>query len=272
MPKRLKSFLYRRWPELAAASEAYSAVRSIRKAGVRETPWGFRFIGPVEMQEGRFEKEEAQVIRDCISRADVFIDVGANVGYYTCLARSLGRIVIAVEPLSQNLQFLYSNLEANGWRDVEVHPLGLSAAPGLAVLHGTGTAASLVEGWAGPSTKHRPIPLTTLDALLAGRFRARKLFIKVDVEGVEFDLLQGAGETLRRDLPPVWIVETGIGGWCPESHDSRFREIFELFWSLGYRSRTVGRETVPVTEKEVAAWLKEQSTDGFSNFLFEKAG
>jgi FkbM family methyltransferase len=272
MSESLKSSLYRRWPALAAASEAYSNTRSIRKAGVRQTPWGFRFIGPVEMQEGRFEEDEARIIRDCISKADVFVDVGANVGYYTCLARSLNRTVIAVEPLLQNLQFLYANLEANGWRDVEVHPLGLSAAPGLAVLHGTGTAASLVEGWAGPSTKHRTIPLTTLDFVLAGRFLDRKLFIKVDVEGVEFDLLRGAGETLRKDLSPVWIVETGIGGWCPESPDSRFREIFALFWSLGYDSRTAGRETVRVTEKEVDSWLERKSTDGFSNFLFEKAG
>lgn len=272
MSESLKSYIYRRWPELAAASEAYSAARSLRRAGVRQTPWGFRFIGPAEMQEGRFEEEEARTIRECLDRTEVFVDVGANVGYYTCLARSLERVVIAVEPLPQNLQFLYANLEANGWRDVEVHPLGLSAAPGLAVLHGTGTAASLVEGWAGPSTKRRTIPLTTLDILLAGRFRDRRLFLKVDVEGVEYDLLLGAEDTLRRDLAPVWIVETGIGGWCPESHDSRFREIFERFWSLGYRSRTVGRETVPVTEKEVASWLERKSTDGFSNFLFEKSG
>ncbi len=270
MIDRLKAALYRAFPEFAAASEAYQATREIRKAVPRPTPFGFTFMGPEAMQDGTFEAEETGLLREILQGADIFVDVGANIGFYTCLARSMGRRVISVEPLSRNLQFLYANLQANGWTDVEVLPLGLSNRPGQAVLHGSGTSASLVENWAGSSNKRRVIPLSTLDTLLGERFAGRKLVVKIDVEGVEYDVLQGASHTLGRRPSPAWFIETGLGGWSPEGYSSRFGDIFEIFWSSGFDAHIAMKGGKVVTRDDVTSWLHRQDTDGFSNFIFSK--
>ena len=76
------------------------------------------------MQDGSYEIDETRNIIACLKDAEVFIDIGANVGYYTCIARSMDIKVLAVEPLWHNLQYIYHNLNINNWTDVEVYPVG----------------------------------------------------------------------------------------------------------------------------------------------------
>ena len=103
-----------------------------------------------EMLIGTFEPEEMGLVESHLSGAQVFVDVGANIGLYTCLARSRGRHTIAIEPQQKNLSILYFNLRENLYNDVEVYPLGLSDQPGITVLYGaSGTSASLISGWSG---------------------------------------------------------------------------------------------------------------------------
>ena len=65
------------------------------------------------MTEGTFETEEVELIKSNILKSAVFVDVGANIGFYTCIARSLRKYVIAIEPQPQNLYCLYANLNNN---------------------------------------------------------------------------------------------------------------------------------------------------------------
>lgn len=67
------------------------------------TPWGFQLAGHAGMSSGKFEPEETRVVRDCLQDVDVLVNVGANIGYYCCHALSLGKPVIAVEPIARNL-------------------------------------------------------------------------------------------------------------------------------------------------------------------------
>jgi len=57
------------------------------------------------MMRGVFEPTETQIIRDLVKEAGVFIDVGANIGYYVCHALQANPLcaVIALEPLPSNL-------------------------------------------------------------------------------------------------------------------------------------------------------------------------
>ena len=109
----LKSFIYKWRPEFAVASEFYGAYRDFRKAGFKKTPYGFLMAGPASMQDGSYEVDETKNIIACLKEAEVFIDIGANVGYFTCIARSMNVKVIAVEPLWHNLQYIYHNLNIN---------------------------------------------------------------------------------------------------------------------------------------------------------------
>ncbi len=266
----IKSFIYRRRPELAVASEFYGAYRNFRRAGFKKTPYGFMLSGYKAMQEGSYEAEETKIIIEYLKNADVFIDIGANIGYYSCIARSMNLKVLSFEPLWHNLQYIYNNMDINNWTDVEVYPLGLSDKPGLAVLYGVGTAASFIKDWAGISTKKRVVPLSTLDIIAAKRFSGSRLVIKIDVEGVELSVLKGATEILSLSPAPVWIVETGLTGHFPDGTNPNFIKVFETFWSMGYAAYSMENERQEIiTKEQVRNWIKNLDTEGQYNFLFK---
>ncbi len=233
------------------------------------TSLGFRFGGYSHMVDGEFEPLESRFIGDELASTDVFVDVGANIGYYTCMARAKSVHTIAIEPLDSNLRVLYKNVSANGWRDgVEVFPVALSDVPGLLELYGTNTGASLIPGWAGRArSKGRIVPVSTLDTLLASRFEGQRLLIKVDVEGVEHQVLRGAARTLARNPAPRWIVEvcltenqTGI--------NPHFLDVFETFWSHGYRAETL-EERRAITAEDAKEWIiNGRRSFGSYNVLF----
>ena len=267
----IKSYLYARRPELAVASEFYGSYRNLRKAGFKKTPYGFLMAGIPSMQDGSYEADEVGHFIEHLRKADVLIDVGANVGYFSLIARSLNKKVVAVEPLWNNLQFIYHNLSVNDWLDVEVFPVGLADRPGVSVLYGVGTAASFIKDWAGISTKKRMVPVTTLDILTSGRFIGQELLIKIDVEGLEYSVLKGAASTLARKPAPVWIVESGLTGHFPGGVNENFSQLFELFRSHGYTARGLEADTgEPITEAQVKSWVENLNADGQYNFLFKK--
>jgi FkbM family methyltransferase len=166
------------------------------------TAEGFRLVTGLHpayrlMREGKFEVEETKIISNLLPRVDAFIDVGANLGYYACLALHMRKPVIAFEPQSHNLRILYKNMFLNGWeKEIEIVPMALSDRPGLLTLYGaSGPSASLVMGWDGYSSRFKKtVPVSTLDNILGGRLENQRLLIKVDVEGAEYQVLRGGGD------------------------------------------------------------------------------
>jgi FkbM family methyltransferase len=222
----LRLLIHRRLPLLG---RAYHRFRERAWQKVPAAVGNFRIFVPPAMLD-RAPTERATFIREA-KFADVCVDVGANVGLYTCLAASLSKPTIAIEPLPENLAVLYRNLALNSFKHVEVLPVGLSDQAGISEICGYGDMASFVPGWsAGSASRHQLVPTSTLDILLAGRFQGKRLFIKVDVEGFEEVLLAGAVATLARTPKPVWLVEI-----LPTSG----LRSFETFCRFGYKSTPI---------------------------------
>ncbi len=236
------------------------------------TPFGFQLLGDPAMQSGEFEPEETQLFRDLVENADVFVDIGANIGYYSCIARSMGKKVVSFEPMAANLRTLYQNLAVNNWDDIEVWPLGLSDAPGVVTIYGQGTGASLVPGWAGSSAAFsHTISVSTLDTLLGPRFEDENMFVKIDVEGAELGVLKGAQNVLRRTPKAVWLIEITLteNRTCC---NPKFVETFEQFWANNYEAFTADAQRRKVTKSDVARWAAEGKVDfGTYNYLFMPA-
>ncbi len=268
--------LVERNPRLAMAYRHYRDMGHFVRSPV-ETPFGFRFSGHPAMEAGTFEPNEVRVVKQLLQDAEVLINVGANVGYYCCFALQAGRRVLAIEPVPNNLQYLYRNMVANGWADqAEVLPVAIGARRGLVDIFGGGTAASLLEGWAGiPSAYRQTVPLTTLDDSVRGRFDGQRCFILIDVEGAELDVLKGAASLLRREPKPVWMVEVNIDEHQPRGVDlnPRLRETFEVFEECGYEAWSVGETLVPLAYDEVrqVACTGINTLDGH-NFVFAVPG
>ena len=143
-----------------------------------------------------------------LRHVSLVVDVGANIGYYSVLAAHSGKEVIAIEPLRENIDLLNVNLLHNGLPDVEVFPLAVSDRSGIAELYGAATMASLVRGWGKAVEYQRQlISTTTFDRLLSHRLHAVPTFIKIDVEGFEYEVLMGAEAILAQEPKPIWMVE-----------------------------------------------------------------
>jgi len=241
------------------------------------TPLGFRLVGNAAMERGKFEREETDLIRALLQEADMFINVGANIGYYCCLAASAGKPVIAFEPIALNLQFLLKNVEANGWGElVDIVPVALSDSPGVAKIYGGGTGASLVKGWAnGPEHYPTLVATSTLDAEAGPRVAGKRCLVVVDIEGAEMRMLGGARGLLAMSPRAMWIVEISVGEHQPRgvALNPQLLETFQVFWAGGYEAWTTSRPYRRVEPAEVRGIVASGvDTLGTHNFLFVEAG
>jgi FkbM family methyltransferase len=133
-----------------------------------------------------------------------FIDVGANIGYFSCLMSKLagpaGK-VLAIEPEPQNLKLLEQNIAINNLTNVVVHPCALGASTGAAMLglykSSNRGRHSILETDAKSRVK---VPVRTLDDLAkdSGKNIKSWSLAKIDVEGYEGFVIDGAKETLHQ--------------------------------------------------------------------------
>jgi FkbM family methyltransferase len=256
-----------------ALGRYYRCLRDI--AGRRQsipTRFGFTLSGDPAMANENWESSEIAFFLEMLQSHEVVIDVGANVGLYTCLAASHRKRVLAIEPLRRNQDYLYRNLWENRFLDVEVLPMGLSGKIGLGRIYGFGGIASFVPGWAqAQESRFSVVPVTTLDTLAATRFQGGKVLIKLDVEGFELEVLSGAAATLMLAPKPTWLIEVLLrdkvipGGGM----NARFYEIFDLFWKKGYSCAMANGRRSPVLPSDVMRWTAIGQVDGdTTNFIF----
>jgi FkbM family methyltransferase len=224
------------------------------------------------MASGMFEPFETRVIRELLPQIDIFINVGANIGYYCCHALSLGKPTIAVEPITSNLQYLLNNVKSNGWdKQIQVFPVALGESHNVLDIWGVGTAASLIKGW-GSNPKQYPtrVPVLTLDKILGEDIIGKKALILIDVEGAEYLVLKGAIETLQNTPKPIWIIEITTTEHQPTEvvTNPHFKKTFELFFNLGYRAFTVEENPREIFKRDVNEIIANKISPGVHNFVF----
>jgi FkbM family methyltransferase len=264
--------LVERFPRLALLYRSLRDSRSIGKTP-QMTPLGFKFIGCPEMEAGTYEMHESVLFEKCLANADIFIDAGANVGYYCCKALKEGKKTIAFEPIALNLRYLYKNIEANGWtHDIEVFPMALGDKTGLVEIYGGAMGATLVKGFNSVSEDYkRLVPLSTLDTVLGGRLSGKRCFFVIDVDGAEKQTLEGASRHLSMMPKPIWMVEVQITDHQPKDTkiNPELVSTFQLFYKNGYRAFTADDRLRPVLLDELSK-INETGVDTLHthNFLF----
>ncbi len=163
------------------------------------------------MFEGYWEMPVTQVVASLMRPGMTGVDVGANQGYYTLLMAGLagdeGR-VHAVEPNARMVALLRRSVAVNGFaRRVHVHarPLGADDARRvvLRVPDGTPSGAYLEAAGGGPDDPDAMLT-ATLDGILGDE---RVDFIKIDAEGSERAIWEGARRILARGAPLTVVME-----------------------------------------------------------------
>lgn len=200
---------------------------------------------------GWYEPETIAMIRRFVRHGQNCIDIGANVGAITiALADACGPngIVHAFEPGPDYYTRLCKNLELNPDLNtrVKVHSVGLSDSPGQApwqassIYMGTASMYKAIRDMSRPTLK---LPVVRLDDYNPIARLSSIGFVKIDVDGLELQILKGSTGTIRRHKP-VLYVETTM--WNDEMRAAA-QEIELLLETLGYDLFKIDEKTLEIT-------------------------
>lgn len=273
MARRLLSLLrpvVDRFPRIASLYRTFRD-QSCSIENPELTPWGFKLAGNPSMVQGVFEPDETQLVRSILEEVDILVNVGANIGYYCCHALSMGKQVIAFEPIQRNVRYLCSNIKANNWPRIEIYPVALSNSAGVLEMYGGNTGASILKGWAGtPESYVTLVPTSTLDIILGNRLQGKKALILVDIEGAEKWMLEGALNILATEPKPIWIVEILSKEFQPSGVEinPNFKDTFQLFFQNGYQAYTADHNLNRITTDDLDHVLDGSSKYSTHNFMF----
>ncbi len=142
---------------------------------------------------------------------DLFVDVGANIGSYTVLAAAgVGAACIAFEQGSAAFAWLERNVRLNGIADrTELHRQAVGARSGQVALTADGDTVNHIVTDPTADARTETVAMTTLDEALAGR---TPLMVKIDVEGFETEVLDGAAHTLNAPTLRCVLLELNGSG------------------------------------------------------------
>lgn len=169
----------------------------------------------------------------------VFVDIGANIGWYSLQAAHSGQLarVVAIEPDVGNHRLLQANIAANAMQArIEAVACAAGSEAGLARLHrykpsNLGRHSLLVDHGLGGSW----VPVLTVDGLLAslGLAEAPILALKIDVEGYEPWVLAGAPAALRRTRALLIELSPGLSA----AGDAEMGAMLDLIAQAGFVPR-----------------------------------
>jgi len=191
---------------------------------------------------GAFEPGTRKTLRALVNPGDTVFDIGANVGAHTLtLAESVSRSgkVFAFEPAD----FAFDKLQRNLALNPELAPRTFPQQIVLAAKPSEQPEPEIYASWplesgAAVHPKHRGrlvsaarARVDTLDAFVAHQGLARLDLIKIDVDGHELPVFQGAAETLRR-FHPVLVMEMSPYIHAERGHN--FADFVALLKNSGY--------------------------------------
>lgn len=210
---------------------------------------------------GSFEAANTNILIDIFgeSSGGVYVDVGANFGWYTCLfskfAGSDGQ-VFSVEPDSSNLKLLRQNVAQNALNNVTIFPCAVSKERGFLQLHkapptNPGMHSFVTQGHTPERPEDQHIEMRTLDDLLSQTSGTINL-LKMDIEGFEVNALLGAQATLQRCKYLLIEYSPGFLKAGNQNAEDFFSSILEA--GLKIYTPQLGK-LLPVEESEIPALL-----------------
>jgi FkbM family methyltransferase len=212
---------------------------------VVQTQAGRFYIDPVSnfgvgvQREGSYEPELSYAVRTLLREGDIFVDVGANEGFFSIVASKAvgptGR-VIAIEPQSRLQGVLARNIRENGALNVDVIQRVISDAPGVATLS---VSPDMNTGSSGlfRATRYRVPTQDVLQTTLESLFDLLSLrsvrLMKMDIEGFEYEAVLGSPEVFRSGRIEYLALE--LHSTILSRRGKREKDIVDFMEECGYR-------------------------------------
>ena len=179
---------------------------------------------------GTYERDRQQRLLEVLKPGGCFLDIGANVGFYSLLASRIvgaGGHVHSFEPFPRNVGYLKKHFTLNGLQNVTTYPVALSDGADRTMSFATSINPSCGHLSATAATQNQiEVQVTSLDILWKRNAFPRPTVIKIDVEGAEFSVLNGGREMMSECRPVILLA--GHGTAVQE-------QCCELLTTWGYR-------------------------------------
>lgn len=201
-------------------------------------------LGARLLADHDYEPTLGRCLKVLLKPGDVFLDVGANEGWFTLqAARLVGPTghVFSLEPQERLWPVILKNLALNGLANCTVLPYAIGAQPGRASLvltPSTNTgASSLLPGPRRFFRAKQNAQMVTLDQLAELAHVSRIALVKVDVEGFELEVLRSARRLMAEKRVRRWQIETHVQQL--QALGTSEADLESLLAANGYRLRMV---------------------------------
>ena len=201
---------------------------------------GVRYVVLYESLYGGYEASSRQFFEEHLAPGDVFVDVGAHWGIFSLSAatRHPGQVrAVAIEPHPLNVMQLLNSIRVNQLLDtVEAVAAAAGATRQTLALRSNSTMGhSLDESVAASKEPVLRVPVVTVDELFLDRpeLAAGRVFLKVDVEGFEFEVLSGARRLMESGRVAAVMWEKGHS-YNEEPGHGRMLRLIEEFHRYGF--------------------------------------
>jgi len=204
--------------------------------------------------DGVREPESTKEIKKLVKSGDVVVEAGANIGYYALMESQLvgkkGK-VYAIEPSPDNVVCLKNNIRLNNNSNIEIYPLAVGDKKGNVKMNisSHSNLNSLIAQKNKKIIKTIDVNVTTLDVFLKNKKYPN--FIRMDVEGYEYNIIKGMGKILKAKKPLKLFIELHPHIMKPE----QTKYILKTLMKYGFEARKVIRS---VTVSEIKVMSKKQ--------------
>ncbi len=222
-------------------------------------------VGHTIARTGAYEPDVTAVVRATLGQGATFLDVGANIGWFSLLGAALvgtsGRVV-AIEPNPVNVAILANSLRENGFANVDVLAVAASDQTGMVALETDGSNGRVIPLDHPPSEPVKAswvVAAQPVDSLINSAGIAQVDLIKLDVEGAEPLVLRGAAATLAR-YRPIIVTE-----FFPRALESAPwgspAGYLEELRGLGYRLSVIGHPAGELNDEEIMKLADQPGSD-----------
>jgi len=188
------------------------------KLNTNQTNYLTKFI----FWEGGYQNfEYTSIFLKLIKKLRVFIDIGANIGFYSLLAAMENRDiqVIGFEPAEGPLHFFKKNLRVNRFNNIRIEPIAISDQNGEIdfyeiknqkykyLQHNLAGESNAGSKTSGRNFVINTVPSITFEDFIRNNHIANIDLIKIDTEGTEHLILSKA-ESVLKEMKPIIICET----------------------------------------------------------------
>ena len=224
---------------------------------------------------GEWEPAIGDLIRSRLRPGDTFIDVGANVGYFSLLASqcvgTCGKVV-AIEASPTIFANLRENVAENNATNITVANVAVSSSKGTictwlapASNLGHSTIVPKREKF-GEHKKEVNVEADTLDGIVGKEVLLKSRLVKIDIEGAERLAIEGVHDLLAQfDDFTEWVVELS-SEFSPEGQED-VSYVFDVFADAGYKAYQIQTSGLPVSGLDP---LTNAPQDRLCDVLFTK--